>query len=89
MRDQWKDIYPELVNKLRWAICTAVKTPESNYPYGVAQRIATVLAQDAVAIIQLGEEHPEILSSPASIRGVLKSLDIERDVDSILTPGNS
>ena len=40
----WDDIYPELVNKIRWAICTAFSTPESRYPFSIAQKLATVLS---------------------------------------------
>lgn len=66
----WEDVYPELVNKIRWAICTTFGTPASRYPYGVAQRIATVLAQDAMDTIKLSLTEPGVLSSTGSIRGL-------------------
>jgi len=65
----WEDVYPELVNKIRWAICTTFGTPASRYPYGVAQRIATVLAQDAMDTIKLSLTEPGVLLSTGSIRG--------------------
>lgn len=65
----WNDIYPELVNKLRWAICTSVKTPASNYPYSTAQRVATVLAQDTIDLLRLATEEPGVLGSLKTIRG--------------------
>lgn len=67
----WNDIYPELVNKLRWAICTSAKTPASNYPYSEAQRVATVLAQDIVGLLRAAEEEPGALGSIGAIRSSL------------------
>lgn len=74
----WKDIYPELVNKVRWAICTSVKTPESNYPYTAAQRVATVLAQDIVELLRLAVDEPGVVGSIATVRNALLQ---ERVVD--------
>ena len=67
----WKDIYPELVNKLRWAICTAVKTPDSNYPYSTAQKVATVLAQDTIDLLRTAIDEPGCIGSIPRIRQTL------------------
>lgn len=65
----WEDIYPELVNKIRWAISTAFGTPGSRYPFGVAQKIATVVSQDVIDLIKLSREEPGVLASTDTIRG--------------------
>ena len=85
MSYRWNDVYPELVNKLRWAVVTSVKTPDSNFNYSLGQRIATVIAQDVVAIIRTWEEAPEVLSTIDTIRGCLMQLDAEREVSKALT----
>jgi len=49
----WAEIYPELVNKIRWAICTSLTTTTRGpFSYSLGQPIATVLAQDVIAIIK-------------------------------------
>lgn len=65
----WEDIYPELVNKIRWAITTAFSTPASRYPYGVAQRVATVVSQDVIELIKLSQAEPGVLGTTGTIRG--------------------
>jgi len=82
---KWNNVYPELVNKLRWAIVTSVKTEASNFNYSLGQRIATVVAQDVVAIIRTWEEAPEVLSTIDTIRGCLMQVDAEREVSRALT----
>lgn len=64
----WQDIYPELVNKLRWAICSSFTTPESNYPYGDGQAIATVLSQLIIDLVKEGLESPGLTVSTAGVR---------------------
>jgi len=73
----YQDVYPELVNKLRWAIATSFRTPESNYNFSAAQRIATVFSQDIVALVKAAEEQPGIIGSTATIRGTLTQLSVE------------
>lgn len=67
----WEDIYPELVNKLRWAICTSLKTPGSNYPYSAGQAIATVLAQEVIDVAKMAIDNPGVLGSPGTVRSFL------------------
>lgn len=65
----WNDIYPELVNKLRWSISTAFATPESNYPFRDSQAMATVFAQEIVDLVKLAQTEPGVTMTPGSIRG--------------------
>jgi len=64
----WDDLYPELVNKMRWAVQTTFTTGELSFPYGTAQKVATVLAQDVVDIMKLSASEPAVLDSTGSIR---------------------
>jgi len=64
----WADAYPELVNKIRWAISTSLKTPSTNYPFSVSQLMATILAQDVIEWAKAGEDQPGILASTTSLR---------------------
>lgn len=68
----WNDIYPELVNKIRWAICTSFKTRESNYPYGAGQSLATVLSQYAIDLVKAESSEPGLTGSTAAIRRFLE-----------------
>lgn len=65
----WDDIYPELVNKLRWAICTSLKTPAANFPYGTGQTVATVMAQSIIDLVKTSVEEPGVLGSTQTVRG--------------------
>jgi len=69
---KWDDLYPELVNKIRWAITTTFETPASKYPYSTAQRIATVLSQDVIDLIKCSRTEPGVLKTTGSIRGYQK-----------------
>lgn len=65
----WEDIYPELVNKMRWAISTSLKTPASNYPFPASQALATVFSQSIIDIAKQAVEEPGILASTGTVRG--------------------
>ena len=67
----WADVYPELVNKIRWAICTSLKTPGSNYPFRLGQPLATVLSGFAIDIAKQEIESPGSTQSTSSIRSLL------------------
>jgi len=77
----WDDIYPELVNKIRWAITTAFGTPASRYPFGVAQKIATVMSQDVIDLIKCSREAPGVLTSTATIRDFQRQTTIASALD--------
>lgn len=64
----WRDVYPELVNKIRWALATALSTPASRFPYAASQTLATVLAQDAIDVVKCSSDAPSVLSSTKTIR---------------------
>lgn len=72
----WADCYPELVNKIRWAICTTFKTPESNYPYSAGQAIATVFAQSILETVKLAVSEPGVVGSTSTVRNNLKILQV-------------
>jgi len=78
--NKWKDAYPELVNKLRWSISTAFAEGENKYPYGVAQKIATVYAGEILELVKLAEAEPSVVGSTEMIR----SFSVQRDADRIL-----
>lgn len=67
----WADVYPELVNKVRWAICTSLKTRASNYPYTLGQALATVLSGFAIDIAKQEIESPGSTQSTSLIRALL------------------
>jgi len=77
----WDDVYPELVNKMRWAICTSFKTRASNYPYGAAQNLATVLSQQAIEIVKMEQTEPGVVGTTSTIRGFYhqQSADVSLD----------
>lgn len=78
----WDDIYPELVNKLRWAICTSLKTPASNFPYGTGQTIATVTAQSIIDLVKTSMEEPGVLGSTQTVRGYFRQVEVAANLTS-------
>jgi len=72
---KWKDAYPELVNKLRWAISTTFGTRESRYPYQDSQKIATVFSQEILDLVKHAEDEPGIVGSTDSIRSYYRTHD--------------
>lgn len=72
----FEDCYPELVNKLRWAICSTFKTRESNYPYGAGQALATVFSQSIVEIVKLAVEEPGVVGSPSTVRNFFQTQEL-------------
>lgn len=65
---QWEDIYPELVNKLRWGVQTTFSQEGASFSYSDAQRIATVLSGDAIDLLKASKSSPEVLASTSAIR---------------------
>jgi len=78
---EWQDIYPELVNKFRWAISTALGTQASRYPFQDSQLIATVLAQDVIQLVKLSEAEPGVLGTTSTIRGALTQSKLDKILD--------
>ncbi len=77
---EWQDLYPELVNKIRWAVSTTFGDDADRYPFGDSQRIATVYAQEILDLVKCAKHSPEVLTSTGLIRGFRQ----QRDVDEIL-----
>lgn len=80
MTNQWQDLYPELVNKLRWAIhstMTQESTVGSKLVYQDCQRIATVLSQEVIDLVKLWSEQPMVLGSTSTIRGFFDQVRVD------------
>lgn len=82
----YANVYPELVNKLRWAIATSFADEGSNFPFSDAQKIATVFSQDIVGLVQLARAEPAILGSIATIRTTLQQHQIDTALDVLTKP---
>jgi len=67
----WATIYPELVNKIRWAICTTMKGNGVPYGYSLGQPMATVLAQDVISAIKESRAESTIPLTTKKVREVL------------------
>ena len=80
MEKPWEELYPELVNKFRWAISTSCGTAESRYPFGDSQRMATVFAQQVLDLVKAAPDAPGLLSSTDSIR----SFNYQRAIDRVV-----
>jgi len=80
--EEWKDLYPELVNKIRWAVSTTFGDDADRYPFGDSQRIATVFAQEIVDLVKCAKSSPGVLGSTGTIRGFRQ----QRQVDELLEP---
>tara|TARA_R100001086_G_scaffold240882_1_gene167407 strand:+ start:570 stop:839 length:270 start_codon:yes stop_codon:yes gene_type:complete len=65
----WDDLYPELVNKTRWAIVSSSQNADLNTTYSEAQALATVFVQDMIEILKCYVESPGVLDSTKSVRG--------------------
>ncbi len=79
---EWQELYPELVNKLRWAISTTFGDDADRYPFGDSQRIATVFAQEIVELVKCAQNSPGVLAHTALIRGFRQ----QNEVDEYLKP---
>lgn len=77
----WRDIYPELVNKVRWAVCSTFATSGSSFPYSAGQVIATVFSQYIVDVVKLADEAPGVLLSTSTLRGSLLQERIRTELD--------
>ena len=79
--NKWEDAYPELVNKIRWAISTTFATAQSRYPFRASQAVATVLAQEILELIKAGEEIPGLLDTTNTIRSYLQQVPVLAELD--------
>lgn len=76
-RPDWDDVYPELVNKIRWAISTSLSTKGSNFHYTASQKLATVLSQDVIELVKLSYESPLLLTKTGNIRSTLDQIRVD------------
>lgn len=81
MKD-WIEIYPELVNKFRWAIQTSLSSESIRFPYPASQALATVLSQDAISVAKCSLVTPGVLASTKTIRGFFQQLEIDKKLNS-------
>ena len=79
----WQDIYPELVNKVRWALGTSFKIRGSNYPYGRSQMIATVLSQLIIDLMKVAEDEPGVLDSTSTVRTFFEQQFVGEGLDEL------
>jgi len=79
--NKWEDAYPELVNKIRWAISTTFATTQSRYPFQASQALATVFAQEILDLVKEGERTPGLLSATGTIRSYRQQLPILAELD--------
>jgi len=77
----WDDVYPELVNKMRWSLQTAFSMEGFNFPYSTAQRISTVLSQDAVELMKCARSSEDVLSTTDTIRGFYAQTRVDNEMN--------
>lgn len=77
----WKDLYPELVNKIRWAIVSSSPSAGDNISYQEAQHLATVISQDVIAIWKTHATSPKVLGSTTTVRDFYKQDAILAEMD--------
>ena len=69
---EWEIIYAELMNKIRWAIASTV-AGAFNYSYRDSQALATVLAGDALRLMKMRHEKPDLSLTPESVRALMET----------------
>lgn len=78
---EWKDLYPELVNKIRWAIVSSLRNQGSNISYSEGQHLATVLSQDVLEIAKAYSTSPGVLASTGTVRGFYQQGQVRVQLD--------
>lgn len=78
---EWKDLYPELVNKIRWAIVSSLRNQGSSISYTEGQHLATVLSQDVLEIAKVYHTSPGVLSSTGTVRGFYQQTAVAIKLD--------
>jgi len=77
----WRDKYPELINKMRWSIHSTFGGSESSLTYTEAQLLATVLSQDVIDLLKLSILEPGVLAQTTSIRSYLSQKVIDSNLE--------
>jgi len=78
--NEWVDVYPELVNKIRWAIQTALSSGSTRFPYQASQVLATVLSQDVIAVVKCSTSAPGVLATTGTIRGFFQQTSLDKQL---------
>lgn len=70
---QWEQIYAELLNKFRWSIASTMASQGFNYSYAESIALAGVLAGDALKLLKLKEEKPDLRITAEGVRDLIRS----------------
>lgn len=70
---EWEQTYAELLNKFRWSIASTVAGQGFNYSYQESLALAGVLAGDALNLIKLKHEKPDLRINTEVVRNVIHS----------------
>ena len=68
---QWEVVYAELLNKFRWSIASTVAGQGFNYSYQESLALASVLAGDALSLIKLKDEKPDLRVTTEGVRALI------------------
>jgi len=69
---QWEQIYAELLNKFRWGIASTMAGQGSNYSYAESIALAGALAGDALRLMKLKEEKPDLRLTTEGVKRILR-----------------
>jgi len=78
---EWEDVYPEMVNKIRWAIVSTLQGNGGSISYSEGQSLATVVSQDIMSIAKVYERSGGVLASTGSVREFWKQEKILAEMD--------
>ena len=70
---QWEQVYAELLNKIRWSIASTMTGQGFNCSYQESIALASVLAGDALRLIKLRQQKPELRMSVEEVRSLLRT----------------
>lgn len=70
---QWEQIYAELLNKFRWSIASTMAGQGFNYSYAESIALAGALAGDALRLMKLKDEKPDLRLSAEDVRRLLRT----------------
>lgn len=79
---EWAEVYPELVNKFRWALQSSLSEGSTKYDYRASQVLATVLSQDAIAVVKCATSAPGVLASTKTVRGFFQQTELDKQLNS-------
>lgn len=71
---QWEQVYAELLNKFRWSIASTMAGQGFNYSYQECVALAGALAGDALRLMKLKDEKPDLRLSAEDVRSLLRTI---------------